>query len=101
MSKNEEETKRVQVNIGGRRFTVTTDQDENHVERLATIINDKLETSGIRSFNGVNEAILVALAIANDLVDEKDRFDGLRTRIREQSKQLLERMDMDRFRDIA
>ena len=101
MSNTEEETQRVQVNIGGRRFTVTTDQDANHVERLATIINDKLEPSGIRSFNVVNEAILVALAIANDLVDEKDRFDGLRTRIREQSKQLLERMDMDRFRDIA
>ncbi len=98
----ENQARRVSVVIGGRRFTVTTDKDNDHVETLAQVVNDKLQESGVRSgVSGVNEAMLVALAIANDLLEERERFAGLKKKIRSQSQRLLEQMDMDRFRNIA
>jgi cell division protein ZapA (FtsZ GTPase activity inhibitor) len=94
--------KKIQVSIGGRRYTISTDQDSTHVQELADIVNDKLAESGMGSgVTGVNEAMLIALAIANDLLSEREQHVGLKDRIRSQSKQLLERMNMERFRNIA
>lgn len=93
---------KVSVNIAGRRFVITTDNSAEHVEELARMVNDKIaEVSSPTSVGGINELMLAALSLADEVVEAQDRYLGLKRKIRAQSEKLLSRMDTERFRHIA
>jgi cell division protein ZapA (FtsZ GTPase activity inhibitor) len=94
--------RRVSVSIVGRRFVVTTDQAEDKVQALARMVDEKVAAvtppSGV---SGMNELMLAALTLADDLRLERERYAELKGKIRAQSESLLSRLDVDRYRDLV
>ena len=94
--------RRVSLTIGGRSFMITTDTDEHHVQRLASIVDEKIRTAGgPKSAGGMTVLMLAALSLADDLLDSEEKYNNLKNKIRLQSQKLLSQMSMDQFQDIA
>ena len=92
---------RVSLNIGGRSFMITTDTDEQHVQKLAAMVDEKIRSTTTKSTGGMTELMLAALSLADDLLESEDRYSGLKNKIRQQSQKLLSQMSMDNFQNIA
>ena len=94
--------RRISVSIAGRRYILTTDQPEDRVQELASLVDEKVhEVTQNATVAGINELMLAALSLAEDLKREKERYQGLKSKIRRQSEHLLSRLDVERFKEIA
>lgn len=74
------EKKKINVNIGGRNFTVVGDKDEKHIKELASYVNSKIEQVRNRNENLSSSilATLAALNISDDLYELEERMNKLK-----------------------
>ena len=79
------------VTIAGQRYHLRSDAGEEYVQRIAHLVEDRL-SSVKRSSRQVAThrlAIMAALQLAHDLLDERRRRAELRARLRERARRLL------------
>ncbi len=63
----------VEIKVFGHVYTVKTDTDEDHIQKVAQYVNEKMDEviKNTKSVSSLNVAILTALNIADDLIKEK------------------------------
>lgn len=68
-----------QVEIFGQTYSLRTDADEEHVRRVADLVDAKMRevASGTRSVSTVHVAVLAALDIASECVQTETRAERL------------------------
>jgi cell division protein ZapA len=79
------------ITIAGQRYYLRSDAGEEYVQRVARLVDDRL-SSVKRSSRQVAThriAIMAALQIAHELLEERRRRAELRARLREQGRRLL------------
>jgi cell division protein ZapA (FtsZ GTPase activity inhibitor) len=80
-------SKAVKVTLMGKPFTLQTDEDEAHVQRVAALVDARVAELQVRasSLPPQSLALLAALTIADDLEKERAgharRDDGLRDQV--------------------
>lgn len=81
----------VEVTIGGQRYLLRSEGDEQHLRRLAQTVNDKLEEVRVLTRNIPPDrlAMLTALNLADELLRERDSSRALRAEVRRRSQALL------------
>lgn len=82
------------VNLMGRDFKVRSEDTVEHVEAVATYVNDVI--SGLsegRRHTPVQQVLLLAsMTMADELLKERARLEAIREKIRAQSRALLARL---------
>lgn len=85
----------VELRIGGQNYRVVSSASAERLEHLATVVNRKMsEIAPHTRVDTTHRLLLVALALAHDVEEERDLREGLRTRTREFLGQLLGRVDL-------
>lgn len=83
----------VRVVLLGKPFTVQTDDSEERVQRVARMVDERLESIRQRaSLPGESLALLAALTLADDLDKERERLEALRTEVRQRALRLRQRL---------
>jgi len=82
----------VNVNIGGHRYTLRSDEDERLVREMAAHVDKHLRDlqKQTRAADTQSLAILTALQITEELWKERKRHAELRKRVREKGRALLQ-----------
>lgn len=84
----------VELRVGGHTYRVVSSASERELERLASVVDEKLEALGAKGHPlPVNVWVLVAIALAHDVQAERDRRMAFEARGREMLQSLLERID--------
>lgn len=85
----------VEIKVFGQTYTVKTDAEEDHIQKVAQYVNEKMEEvlKKTRSVSTLNVAILTALNIADDLMREKEKRIELLREVESKSKELIEKID--------
>jgi cell division protein ZapA len=83
----------VELRVGGQTYRVTSSAGEGELQRLAGVLDDRL-----RRFVGSravpqNALLLVAMELAHELEEERDRRGKVETRAKEMFRTLLTRID--------
>jgi cell division protein ZapA len=91
----------VVVTIGGQRYTVRSDADETYVRTLAGYVDERIAEmqQGARSVPTQKLAVLAAMNIADDLLQQRRAMTELRARIRDKSRAVLRLIDKVAGRD--
>lgn len=83
----------VKVTLMGRSFTLQTDEDEAHVQRVAQLVDDRLNDLQSRARLPVESlALLAALTLGDDLEKERQKHRVLRADAQEQARHLRDRL---------
>jgi cell division protein ZapA len=87
----------VEIKVFGQVYTVKTDAQEGHIQKVAQYVNEKMDevTKNTKSVSSLNVAILTALNIADDLIIEKARRLALLEEVERKSKDLVEKINMN------
>lgn len=87
----------VEIKVFGQVYTVKTDAQEDHIQKVAQYVNEKMDevTKNTKSVSSLNVAILTALNIADDLIIEKARRLALLEEVERKSKDLVEKINMN------
>jgi len=87
----------VEIKVFGQVYTVKTDAQEDHIQKVAQYVNEKMDevTKNTKSVSSLNVAILTALNIADDLITEKARRLALLEEVERKSKDLVEKINMN------
>jgi cell division protein ZapA len=87
----------VEIKVFGHVYTVKTDTDEEHIQRVARYVNEKMDevVKNTKSVSSLNVAILTALNIADDLIKEKTKRLALLQEVEQKSKDLVEKINMN------
>ena len=66
-------TKTIDVEIYGQRYSINGEADESYVKQLADMVDKQMKqvAAGMRSATPAKLAVLAALAIANELLENK------------------------------
>ncbi len=86
----------VTVEIAGARYRMTTDADAEHLQRLASMVNERIEALGPRAARAASPAQLlavVALGLAEDLEAEGRRRKHVEDVTRQAITTAIERID--------
>ncbi|MCC7540288.1 MAG: cell division protein ZapA [Deltaproteobacteria bacterium] len=85
----------VTVEIGGQKLRLATDADENHLARLAALVNERIgELQGsAKSPASQNLMVLVALSLADDVLAADARRRSLEETTRRAVSAAIERID--------
>ncbi len=86
----------VTIEIAGARYRLTTDSDREHLELLASMVNDRIEALGPAAKRAASPAQLlavVALSLAEDLHESERRSESLRERTEGMIRQVIGRID--------
>jgi cell division protein ZapA len=84
----------VELRIAGQSYRVVSSASAEQLEHLAAIVNQKMsEIAPQARVDGAHRLLLVALALAHDAEEERDRREALRRRTHEFLGQILGRMD--------
>lgn len=82
----------VELRIGGQNYRVVSSAPEAELQRLAAVVNQKLaEVGALRG--QPNGLLLVAIALAHELEEERDRRSSLEARVRGLLGGVLHRID--------
>jgi len=86
----------VEIKVFGQTYTVKSDAEEDHIQAIAQYVNDKMEEvlRKTRSVSTLNVAILTALNIADDLLNEKGKRMALLREVEAKSKDLVEKIEI-------
>jgi cell division protein ZapA (FtsZ GTPase activity inhibitor) len=90
------EKRTVTLQIAGATYRMTSDAEEGHLERLAEMINARIEALGAKASRSATPAqvlAVVALGLADDLVSAEHRQDRLVARTREVLTDAVARID--------
>ena len=87
----------VEIKVFGQVYTVKTDAQEDHIQKVAQYVNEKMDevTKNTKSVSSLNVAILTALNIADDLITEKAKRLALLEEVERKSKDLVEKINMN------
>lgn len=83
----------VQVCVGGHQHRLVTTLDERTMQRLAAVVDERLQQLGPSQQNHPQALLLVALALAGELEAEKENAAQASARGRRMLQHLLERVD--------
>ena len=86
----------VQIEIAGARYRMSSDADETYLQRLADIVNERVEALGPKAARAATPAQLlavVALGLAEDLDASERRREGLEAKTREVVDAAIRRID--------
>jgi len=86
-----------EIKVFGQVYTVKTDADEDHLQRVARYVNEKMDevVKNTKSVSSLNVAILTALNIADDLMKERVKRLVLLQEVEQKSKDLVERINLN------
>jgi len=87
----------VEIKVFGQVYTVKTDAQEDHIQKVAQYVNEKMDevTKNTKSVSSLNVAILTALNIADDLITEKAKRLALLEEVERKAKDLVEKINMN------
>ncbi|RLB07084.1 MAG: cell division protein ZapA [Deltaproteobacteria bacterium] len=82
----------VEVEIFGQQYVIRSDLSEEQIKEVANYVNEKMRevAEGTKSVNTLHIAILAALNIANEYLQEKGKKEELLQRIKEKTERLEE-----------
>jgi cell division protein ZapA len=86
----------VQIEIAGARYRMSSDADEQYLQRLADIVNERVQSLGPKAARTATPAQLlavVALSLAEDLEASERRREGLQTKTRQMVGAAIDRID--------
>ena len=86
----------VQIEIAGARYRMSSDADETYLQRLADIVNERIEALGPKAARAATPAQLlavVALSLAEDLETSEGRRAGLEAKTRQIVGAAIQRID--------
>jgi len=86
----------VQIEIAGARYRMSSDADEAYLQRLADIVNERVNALGPKAARAASPAQLlavVALSLAEDLDASERRRGDLETKTRELVGNAIRRID--------
>lgn len=86
----------VQIEIAGARYRMSSDTDEQYLQRLADIVNERVQSLGPKAARTATPAQLlavVALSLAEDLEASERRREGLQTKTRQMVGAAIDRID--------
>ena len=86
----------VEVKVLGQTYTIKTDAEESHIQRVVDYVNEKIEEilRKTKTISSLNVAILAALNIADDLLKEREKRKAFLREVELRSKDLVEKIDM-------
>jgi len=83
----------VKVVLLGKAFTLQTDEDEAHVQRVAALVDGRLHELKQRlSLPEASLALLTALTLADDLEKAKSKYAALQQDVAQRAGKLRERL---------
>ena len=87
----------VEIKVFGQTYTVKSDADEGHIQKVAQFVNEKMEevVKNTKSVSTLNVAILTALNLADDLVKEREKRVALLQEVEKKSKDLVDKISMN------
>lgn len=83
------ERRSVELRVGGQSYRVVSSAPEEAVRRAAAMVSTKIEEFG----GSRNALFLVAMALANDALEERDRRLSMERRTRDLLRRLLARVE--------
>lgn len=84
----------VEVNVGGQLYRLVASAGEQSLQRYAGVVNERLrELTGSERSVHPQAMLLVAMALAHDLEEERARHRELRVRAEEALKSMLSRVN--------
>ena len=86
----------VHIDIAGARYRMSSDVDENYLQRLADIVNERVQALGPKAARSATPAQLlavVALGLAEDLEASERRHSMLETKTRQVVGAAIRRID--------
>jgi cell division protein ZapA len=84
----------VEVNVGGQLYRLVTSAGEQSLQRYAGVVNERLrELTGSERPAHPQAMLLVAMALAHDLEEERARSAALREQAESMLRSLLERVN--------
>jgi cell division protein ZapA len=86
----------VQIEIAGTRYRMSSDADENYLQRLADIVNERVRALGPKAARAASSAQLlavVALGLAEELEIAEQRRGTLETKTRQVVGAAIRRID--------
>ena len=84
----------VHLRVGGQTYRVVTSASDEELQRLAAVVDQKLAAVCPPGRTITPQAMLLAaMALANDLEEERARSEALKTRARGAFGRMLERVD--------
>lgn len=86
----------VTLEIAGARYRMASDADEEHLKKLADVVNDRIEALGPKATRTASPAQLlavVALGLADELVQADARRADLEASTRDAIRRVIARID--------
>jgi cell division protein ZapA len=84
----------VEVNVGGQLYRLVTSAGEQSLRRYAGVVNERLrELTGSERPNHPQAMLLVAMALAHDLEEERARSAAFRDEAESMLRSLLDRVN--------
>jgi cell division protein ZapA len=83
----------VEVNVGGQLYRLVASAGEQTLRRYASVVNERLHELSGSGPNHPQAMLLVAMALAHDLEEERARSAALREQAESMLRNLLERVN--------
>jgi cell division protein ZapA len=84
----------VTLNVGGQQYRVVASVPEDSLRRLAAVVDERIRAIVPRGKAVTPNAILLAaIALANEVEEERDKRDAIEKRSRDVLRRLLARID--------
>jgi cell division protein ZapA len=86
----------VQIEIAGARYRMSSDADESYLQRLADVVNERVQALGSKAARAATPAQLlaiVALGLADDLLASERRRETLEAKTRKVVDTAIRRID--------
>ena len=88
------ETRDIEVVVQGQRYTLRSDEPEEHVQRVAGAVDRALrEVTGGKPATTYHVAVLAAMNIASELVQLQEQHEELKTDVDARTRSLIELID--------
>ncbi len=87
-------TRTIDITIQGNRYTLRSDESEEHLGRVAEVVDQSFhEVTGGKGSSSFHTAILAAMNIASDLVKLEQQHEDVRKEIDSKTRSLIELID--------
>lgn len=85
----------IEVEIFGQKYALRADADEEHVRKVADLVDQKMRevATGSRSISTMQIAVLAALDIASEYVQQRSRLGQLTADVESRSDRLAQRIE--------
>ena len=88
--------KSISIKVGGHSFQIRSDADEEHLRELAADVNERfeaIEKRGPRASQEFRAMAMVAILMADELYEARQRASAIRESARAFAARLIERID--------